>query len=186
MAPARARVRDVGRVGDDGGTMNLNDFPLLAVRRTWLAISMVILVSATSQAEETCSLKTYASSWMATGTPFQVECPSGLYSGTLITAPARRFFRRGSLSFKFEQPLFAYGNTKGEGKFQMGRGRQITSVMLSGGVGIASKDLADGLSGAIFKSYYMIPITFTAVAFFSNGGDVLLTPGYQLKVTSRE
>jgi hypothetical protein len=29
--------------------------------------------------------------------------------------------------------------------------------MLSGGAGIASKDLADGLSGAIFKSYYMIP-----------------------------
>jgi len=68
----------------------------------------------------------------------------------------------------------------------MGRGRQITSVMLSGGAGIASKDLADGLSGAIFKSYYMIPVTFTAVAFFSNGGDVLLKPGYQLKVISRE
>ena len=166
--------------------MNLNTFLPMAVRRTWLAISIVIFVSGTSHAEETCILKTYASSWMETGTPFQVECPSGLHGGTLITAPARRFFRRGHLSFRFEQPLFAYGNTKGEGKFQMGRGRQITSVMLSGGAGIASKDLADGLSGAIFKSYYMIPVTFTAVAFFSNGGDVLLKPGYQLKVISRE
>jgi hypothetical protein len=147
---------------------------------------MVIFVSTISQAEETCVLKTYASSWMETGTPFQVQCPSGLYDGTLVTVPARRFFKRGHLSFKFDQPLFAYGNTTGEGKFQMGRRRQISSVMLSGGVGIASKDLADGLSGAIFKSYYMIPITFVAVAFFSNGGDVLLKPGFQLKVTSRE
>jgi hypothetical protein len=166
--------------------MSLNRFLRPAVRRTWLAIPMVIFVSTISQAEETCVLKTYASSWMETGTPFQVQCPSGLYAGTLVTVPARRFFKRGHLSFKFDQPLFAYGNTNGEGKFQMGRRRQMSSVMLAGGVGIASKDLADGLSGAIFKSYYMIPITFVAVAFFSNGGDVLLKPGFQLKVTSRE
>ncbi len=44
---------------------------------------------------ETCSLTTYASSWMATGTPFSVKCPSGVYSGHLVTVPARRFFRRG-------------------------------------------------------------------------------------------
>jgi hypothetical protein len=155
-------------------------------RRALLAIVMVILVSTTSQAEETCILKTYASSWMETGTPFQVQCPSGLYAGTLITVPARRFFRRGHLSFRFDQPLFAFGNTKGEGKYQMGRGRQISTVMLPGGAGIAAKDMADGLSGAIFKSYYMIPITFATLAFFSNGGDVILKPGFQIKVTPRE
>jgi hypothetical protein len=68
----------------------------------------------------------------------------------------------------------------------MGRGRQISTVMLSGGAGIATKDMADGLSGAIFKSYYMIPITFATLAFFSNGGDVILKPGFQLKVILRE
>jgi hypothetical protein len=161
-------------------------FLLLAARRASLAIVMVILVSTTSQAEEACILTTYASSWMETGTPFQVQCPSGFYAGTLITVQARRFFRRGHLSFKFDQPMSASGNTKGEGKFQMGRGRQISTVMLSGGAGIATKDMADGLSGAIFKSYYMIPITFTALAFLSNGGDVTLKPGFQLTVTSRE
>jgi hypothetical protein len=160
-------------------------------------MAIVVLGSATSeggdlhtrtpsQAQETCTLKTYASSWMETGTPFQVECRSGLYSGTLITTPARRFFRRGSLTFKFDRPLFANGNTGGEGKFQMGRGRQIMNMAVSGGVGIASKDLFDGVSTAVFKSYYMIPITFTALAFFSNGGDILLKPGYQLQVIPRE
>jgi hypothetical protein len=166
--------------------MTFNRFLPSTARRALLAIVMLILVSTTSQAEETCLLKTYASSWMETGTPFQVQCPSGLYTGTLITVQARRFFRRGYLSFKFDQPLFAYGNTKGEGKFQMGRGRQLSTVMLSGGAGIATKDMADGLSGAIFKSYYMIPITFATLAFISNGGDVTLKPGFQLKVTFRE
>jgi hypothetical protein len=131
-------------------------------------------------------LKTYACSWMQTGTPFQVQCPSALYAGTLITVPARRFFKRGHLTFKFDQPVFAYGNTaSGEGTFQSGRGRQIFTMMLSGGAGIGTKDITDGLSGAIFKSYYMIPITFATLAFFSDGGDVNLKPGFQLKVTSR-
>jgi hypothetical protein len=158
----------------------------MGTRTFMLALAMAILGATMSQAEETCTLKTYASSWMETGTPFQVQCPSGLYAGTLITVPARRFFRRGHLSFRFDQPLFAFGNTKGEGKYQMGRGRQITTVMISGGAGIGTKDMADGLSGAIFKSYYMIPITFATLAFFSNGGDVMLKPGLQLKVTTRE
>jgi hypothetical protein len=165
--------------------MNVNRFLLLAVRRFLVAIVMVILGTTMSQAQETCILKTYASSWMQTGTPFQVQCASALHSGTLITVPARRFFKRGHLIFSFDEQLFAYGNTKkGEGKFQPGRGRQISSMLLSGGVGIGAKDLADGLSGAIFKSYYMIPITFATLAFFSNGGDVNLKPGFQIKVTS--
>jgi hypothetical protein len=169
----------------------------LVKRTALLAIALVVVGSspseggdtrttAASQSEETCTLKTYASSWMETGTPFTVECGSGVYSGTLITTPARRFFRRGSLTFKFDRPLFAHGNAGGEGKFQMGRGHQIMNMAVSGGVGIASKDLFDGVSTAVFKSYYMIPITFTALAFFSNGGDILLKPGYQLKVIPRE
>jgi hypothetical protein len=57
----------------------------------------------------------------------------------------------------------------------------FSSVTLSGGARIAAKDLADGLSGAIFKSYNMIPIAFDAVAFFSTGGDVLPKPGFNSK-----
>jgi hypothetical protein len=65
----------------------------------------------------------------------------------------------------------------------MGRGQQIYAMMLSGGAGIGVKDMTDGLSGVIFKSFYMIPITFATLGFFSNGGDVLLKPGFQLTVT---
>ena len=135
---------------------------------------------------ETCTLQTYASSWMVTGTPFSVKCPSGNYSGHLVSTPARRFFRRGHLMLVFDQPVAIQPKKEGdEGKIQPSRGRQITNVLLAGGTGIGAKDLADGISGAVFKSWYMIPISGVAIAFFSNGGDVLLKPGYQLHITPR-
>jgi hypothetical protein len=53
---------------------------------------------------------------------------------------------------------------------------------MAGGVGIGTKDLTDGLSGVVFKSWYMIPASCVALAFFSNGGDVNLKPGYKLEL----
>ena len=124
----------------------------------------LILLLGTAFAE-TCTLQTYASSWMVTGTPFSVKCPSGVYAGTLVTVPAKRFFRRGSLRLKFDTPV-AVVSKDPEGVFKPGRGQQATSMLLGAGAGIGMKDLADGLSGVVFKSYYMIPITFAAVAVF--------------------
>jgi hypothetical protein len=122
---------------------------------------------------------------MATGTPFSVTCPSGDYSGTLITTPARRFFRRGHMLLKFDQPVMVHSKDAGdEGKIQPGRGRQIANMLMTGGVGIGAKDITDGLSGAIFKSWYMIPISCVTLAFFSNGGDVNLKRGDKLEIVS--
>jgi len=75
-------------------------------------------------------------------------------------------------------------NAVNEGKIQVGRGRQIASMLMDGGVGIGAKDLTDGLSGAVFKSWYMIPASFVTLSFFSTGGDVNLKPGYKLEVVS--
>jgi len=153
------------------------------MRRT-LVILLLPLFLGLAHAE-TCTLQTYAASWMQSGTPFSVQCPSGRYDGVLITKPARRFFRRGSLMLKFNQPVAAAAPKNGEGVFQPGRGKQISSMLLSGGAGIGTKDLTDGLSGAIFKSYYMIPVTFGVLAVFENGGDVLLKPGFKLHTEGR-
>jgi hypothetical protein len=86
---------------------------------------------------------------------------------------------------RFSQPVTVIAKNNGEGKIQPGRGKQITSMFLSGGAGIGVKDATDGLSGAIFKSYYMIPITFGALAVFSNGGDVNLKPGYKIQISTK-
>ena len=132
---------------------------------------------------EACSLQTYASSWMQTGTPFSVKCPSGVYTGHLVSTPARRFFRRGHMMMVFDQPVtLRTADEKDEGKIQPGRGKQIASMLMDGGVGIGAKDLTDGLSGAVFKSWYMIPISCVTLAFFSKGGDVNLKPGEKLEI----
>jgi hypothetical protein len=145
------------------------------------ALAVFLLTSAA--AAETCTLQSYASSWMAAGTPFSVECPSGVYSGHLVTTPARRFFRRGHMMLVFDQPVTLQPRSEGdEGKVEPGRGRQIANMLMDGGVGIGTKDLTDGLSGAIFKSWYMIPASCVALAFFSNGGDVNLKRGAKLEI----
>jgi len=83
----------------------------------------------------------------------------------------------------FDQPVtLVPKNSRDEGKIQNGRGRQIANMLLDGGAGIGTKDLTDGLSGAVFKSWYMIPISCVALAFFSTGGDVNLKPGYKLEI----
>lgn len=146
-------------------------------------LALSILVISSAALAETCTLQTYAASWMTTGTPFSVKCSSGVYSGALVTTPARRFFRRGHMMLKFDQPVTVHPkNDLDEGKIETGRGRQIANMLMVGGVGIGTKDLTDGLSGAIFKSWYAIPATCVALAFFSNGGDVLLKPGYKLEI----
>jgi hypothetical protein len=67
-----------------------------------------IFLIATTMRGETCTLQTYASSWRVTGTAFSVKCASGVYSGTLVSTPAKRFFRRGHLFIKFDQPLVVH------------------------------------------------------------------------------
>ncbi len=145
--------------------------------------ALLILLMSSAAFAETCTLQTYASSWMATGTPFSVMCPSGIYSGTLVTTPARRFFRRGHMMLRFDQPVtLRPKNTTDEGKIQPGRGKQIASMLMAGGVGIGVKDITDGLSGAVYKSWYAIPISCVTLAFFSNGGDVNLKRGDTLEI----
>lgn len=148
------------------------------------AVSLLLLPRASfAQKAETCKLQTYASSWMATGTPFSVKCPSGVYTGVLIATPARNWFRRGHLMLKFNQPVTMAASKPGqEAKIQPGRGQAIVSMLVDGGAGIGAKDITDGLSGAVFKSWYMIPISFATLAIFSHGGNVNLKPGYKLRL----
>ena len=86
----------------------------------------------------------------------------------------------------FDQPVALLPRKEGdEGKIQSGRGRQMMSILVTGGAGIGAKDLLDEVSGAAFKSWYAIPITCVGLAFFTTGGDVLLKPGYELKIIPR-
>lgn len=103
--------------------------------------------------------------------------------------PVGRIFRpsrdRSGAAVLQARPVAVVSKNKAdEGKIQPGRGRQISSMLMAGGVGIGAKDITDGLSGVVFKSWYMIPASCVALAFFSNGGDVNLKPGDTLEVES--
>lgn len=148
-------------------------------------VALALLLASNLASAEPCTLETYASSWMATGTPFLVKCASGAYTGTLVSTSARRFFRRGHLMLKFEQPVMVQSKHEGdEGRIQAGRGKQIASMLMDGGVGIGAKDLTDELAGSVYKSWYAIPISCVALSFFSKGGDVNLKPGEKLEIVS--
>ncbi len=156
------------------------------MKRSFLLLASFLLLLhglCSAQAAEICKLQTYASSWMATGTPFSVKCSSGVYTGVLVATPARSWFRRGHLILKFNQPVTLVPKKPGqEAKLQPGHGRAILDMVVNGGAGIGAKDITDGLSGAVFKSWYMIPVSFVALGFFSHGGNVNLKPGYKLQV----
>ena len=86
---------------------------------------------------------------------------------------------------KFDQPITVVSkNATDEGKIQPGRGKQIASVLIAGGVGIGAKDITDGISGAVYKSWYAIPIAAVTMAFFANGGDVNLKTGYKVEIVT--
>jgi hypothetical protein len=57
-------------------------------------------------------------------------------------------------------------------------------MLTDGGVSIGAKDLTDGLAGAVFKPWVMIPVSCVTLAFFSKGGDVNLKPGDHLEIKS--
>jgi hypothetical protein len=155
------------------------------VLKACAALALLLLTRAGDA--ETCKLATYASSWMETGTAFSVACPSATYTGHLVTTPAKRFFRRGHLMLVFDQPVAVHPRKPGdEGQIEAGRGRQMANVLLAGGSGIGAKDLTDELAGAVFKPWMMIPITAVTLAFPSNGGDVLLKPGYKIEIDARQ
>jgi hypothetical protein len=87
------------------------------------------------------------------------------------------------MMLKFDQPVTLRATKAGdEGKLQPGHGKQIASMLMAGGVGIGAKDITDGLSGAVYKSWYAIPISGVTLAFFSNGGDVNLKRGARLEI----
>jgi len=89
------------------------------------------------------------------------------------------------MMLKFDQPVMVRSKrAEDEGKIQTGRGKQIASMFMAGGVGIGVKDLTDGISGAVFKSWDMIPISCVTISFFSNGGDVNLKRGDKLEIVS--
>lgn len=119
-----------------------------------LSIAFAAFLLANEAKAEFFALRTYAASGMVTGTPFSIERPAGpTYSDHLVTHPTRPFFHRGYMRLIFDDPVTVVSKkARDEGKIQLGHGRQISNMLMAGGVGIGAKDITDELSGVVFKS----------------------------------
>ena len=151
-----------------------------------IILALAVVLAPGAVPAETCILQTYASSWMATGTPFSVKCPSGIYSGHLISTPARRFFRRGHLMLVFDQPVGLIPKKEGDEGERFSPDEAARSPICSW-TGVSGRHQGPHRRAlrCHFQIRYMIPVSAVTLAFFSNGGDVLLKPGYELHIESR-
>ena len=146
---------------------------------------LALLMVAVSAPAETGTLLTLATSRMPTGTAFKIRGNDSniVYTGTLVTHPAKNFFRRGSLAFKFDQAHTTCSKDGSEGVFEKGRKRQI---LVLAGSSIAAKLADDSVDGAIGagKARYVAAAAALAIMLFTNGGDVQLKPGVQVEIDS--
>ncbi len=143
------------------------------------------LLFTVSAPAETGTLLTLATSRMPTGTAFRIRGNGSdiIYTGTLVTHPAKNFFRRGSLAFKFDQAHTTSLNNGPEGVFKKGRKKQVLVLGASSLAAKVADDSVDGTIGA-GRARYVGAAAALAVMLFTNGGDVKLKPGFQVEIDS--
>ena len=143
-------------------------------------LAFALILCSSFAVGENCTLLTKASSKMGEGTAFSCIADSGkTHKGILVTRRAKNFFRRGTLMFRFDEPLVVVGSS--EGRFQAGRKMQAITL---GAALSAAKIADDSVEGAIGagKARYVGLGAATIAMFCLRGGDVTLKPGYTLQI----
>jgi hypothetical protein len=127
------------------------------------------------------TLLTPVSSKMPTGSEFRaVDGLGRVYAGTLITRPARRFLRRGSVLLRFHDPVHVV-NADPEGVIRAGHKRQI---ILLGTTPLIAKIADDSVDGVISGGKARFVALGASLLFMGlvKGGEVHLKPGDKLEV----
>ena len=118
---------------------------------------------------------------MPSGSEFRaVDGHGRIYVGTLITRPARRFLRRGSVLLRFYDPVHVV-NSDPEGVIRAGRKQQL---ILLGSTPLIAKIADDSVDGAIGGGKARLVALGASILFmtFVKGGEVHLKPGDRLEV----
>jgi hypothetical protein len=104
-----------------------------------------------------------------------------VYHGDVITHPARRLLRRGSMRLVFDDPVVPIAN---EGVFRAGNRMRLLKL---GGSLAAAKLADDAVDGAIGanKARYVAIAASTALIIFQIGGEAKLHNGDTVEVEPR-
>jgi hypothetical protein len=124
------------------------------------------------------------SSKLPSGTAFTARDAAGkIFSGHLITRPARRFLRRGSMTLVFDPPLIAIAKDR-EGVFRAGNKMRLLKL---GGSLAAAKLADDSVDGAIgaTKARYVAGAVAAALIIFQKGGEAKIHKGDTIEVEPR-
>jgi hypothetical protein len=125
------------------------------------------------------------SSKMPTGSAFTAKDESGkVYRGHLVTHPARRLLRRGSMALVFADPVVPVTKDK-EGIFRAGN--KIRLLKLAGSLGLA-KLADDSVDTAIGpgKARYVAAGVAAALIILQKGGEAKLHAGDTVDVEPRQ
>jgi len=141
-----------------------------------------VIASAVSEAQTTTlTLLEDLSSKLPTGTVFTAKDAAGkVYSGHLVTHPARRLLRRGSMSLVFDEPVVPVTKDR-EGVFRAGNKMRL--LKLGGSVAAAklADDAVDGAIGAGKARYVAVGVA-AALIILQKGGEAKLHKGDTIDV----
>src|SRR5579863_3507828 len=130
----------------------------------------------------TLRLTSEISSKMPSGTPFEARDSSGkIYRGHLVTHPARRMMRNGSMLLVFDDDVKAANNDP-EGVFR--GGNKVRLLKLGGSLALAklADDSVDGAIGAT-KARYVGAAAAIGFLLFTKGQEAKLHAGDTVDVS---
>ena len=159
---------------------------VFAARRTRLLLPMVMALATVSAAQTiTLTLLEDLSSKMPTGAAFTAKDASGkVYKGHLVTHPARRLLRRGSMLLVFDAPVVPVTGDP-EGVFRAGNKMRLLKLGGSLAAAKLADDAVDGAIGAT-KARYVGAAVSVALIILQKGGEAKLHVGDTIEVEPRQ
>jgi hypothetical protein len=150
-----------------------------------LALVLVLLVIAfvtiSTAQSVTLVLQDEISSKLPTGSTFTAKDSAGkIYHGHVVTHPAKRFLRRGSLSLVFEEPVVPV-TKDAEGVFRAGNKMRLLKLGGSLAVAKIADDAVDGTIGASKARYVGLAAAATLI-MLQRGGEAKLHKGDTIQV----
>jgi hypothetical protein len=155
---------------------------MTAVRLALGIILLVLLSHAASAQTVTLRLDSDLTSRMPTGTPFEAHDNAGkVYHGHIVTHPARRMMRNGSMLLVFDEEVKPVTKDR-EGAYR--GGNKVRLLKLGGSLALAkiADDAVDGAIGAT-KARYVGAAVGLGFLLFTRGQEAKLHSGDTLEVS---
>jgi hypothetical protein len=148
--------------------------------RTGFLLTCFIALSTIGETQTvTLTLQEDLSSKLPTGTVFTAEDSTRkIYHGHVVTHPARRLLRRGSMRLVFDDPVVPVTN---EGVLRAGNKMRLLKLGGSLAAAKLADDAVDGVIGATKARYVAIAVS-AALIIFQKGGEAKLHKGDTIEV----